>query len=333
VDKAPQPLVESQQTPVEPPSASSGGVPDWFKTLIPFKAGGEIPIEASHPPVEPQASGVDATPDWLKPLTQAENVGHPDVIPEPAPVETPSVESEPGSIPAGISSGNEEASPDLLTGISARSDAAALTAKAVEQPVTNQPVSELSDPPELADQAPLKPPIPNAGTSSETFQPTGEVKPLNINDDAFSWLESLAAKQGAKPEELLTNPEERSGETPDSLRQPGKKSADSPVPATQEPVLTHDVTNPLKTLSGFETAPFLKTDQTKHEDMNNKDKKPSSEPPVEIIAQPGNQPDNGEDDTMAWLEKMAADQGTKQEEPLVGPVADLGTTPGWIQKL
>ncbi len=34
------------------------------------------------------------------------------------------------------------------------------------------------------------------------------------DDDAFSWLESLAAKQGAKPEELLTKPEDRAENAP-----------------------------------------------------------------------------------------------------------------------
>jgi hypothetical protein len=54
---------------------------------------------------------------------------------------------------------------------------------------------------------------------AESTQPaadTGVVTPAQAmsDDDAFSWLESLAAKQGAKPEELLTRPEDRAESAP-----------------------------------------------------------------------------------------------------------------------
>lgn len=44
---------------------------------------------------------------------------------------------------------------------------------------------------------------------------SGTSQRLSIDDAALGWLESLAAKQGAKPEELLTKPEDRPTEAPD----------------------------------------------------------------------------------------------------------------------
>jgi tetratricopeptide (TPR) repeat protein len=52
----------------------------------------------------------------------------------------------------------------------------------------------------------------------------GEVTPEDVaqmsEDDAFAWLESLAAKQGVDPNQLLTRPEEPSETTPEWLSQP-----------------------------------------------------------------------------------------------------------------
>jgi hypothetical protein len=185
---------------------------------------------------------------------------------------------------------------------------------------------------EPAAQVPVKPPVSPASTSADTFQPTGEVKPLNIGDDAFSWLESLAAKQGAKPEELLTKPNERSGEMPDWLRQPADKAADAPVPPAQEPIRTPPETLPLKPLPWFD-AQASKPAHPMNETVPANDETPSPVPPVEPTAQPANPAAGGEDDTMAWLEQMASDKDTKPEEPLPSPAKDVGTTPEWIQKV
>ncbi len=170
-----------------------------------------------------------------------------------------------------------------------------MAAKATEQAVTAEPpVSGIPVPPEPVDQTPVKSPASTAGTGGETFQPTGEVKPLNIEDDALGWLESLAAKQGARPEELLTNPQTRSAEMPDWLRQPGEEPVD---------------------VSGSEKQESL-----------------PAELPEETPAQPVDQPVSGGDDTMAWLDELAADQGAKPDIPLVSPIDDQGTLPDWIQE-
>jgi hypothetical protein len=369
--KALQQSAEPEQAPVEFSPASKGGVPDWFKSLTPAQPDmSEIPSEPPQTPVEPQTVGLDATPDWLKPLAPADSAGEvyteapqqpvaphaegeegipdwlksmaptetaavPQVVPESVLSEPSSAMAEPGSIPEETPPEKTEAFPDWLSGMGTRADAAALTAKAMEQPAVNEPpVPEVPVPPEPPAQTQVKPPISPASTSSASFQPTGEVKPLNIGDDAFSWLESLAAKQGAKPEELLTNPEERSGEMPDWLRQPEEKPADASVAAArEEPNRNPPETLPLEPLSWMNAAPASKPVQPVEGALPVKDEKPSPEPPLETAAQAAGQPVSGEDDTMAWLETLGGDQEIKPEEPLASPATKMETAADWVQNM
>jgi tetratricopeptide (TPR) repeat protein len=56
---------------------------------------------------------------------------------------------------------------------------------------------------------------------SSLNQETGQndqIGDLNDADEAFAWLESLAARQGANPDELVTNPTERGLEPPDWIK-------------------------------------------------------------------------------------------------------------------
>ena len=208
--------------------------PDWLNPLAPAKAEEEAPVVA-------KAENEEGIPDWLKSMAPVNSTAAPEGETEPAPVEPASVGTEPEPIPAEPSTLEAGVLPDWQSVGGSRADAAALTAKAMEQPAASEKpesILPLTEEPPL--QGPVQPSIPPARTPigrtvDEFFQPTGEVKPLNIGDDAFSWLESLAAKQGAKPEELLTNPEERSAEMPDWLRQTGEKPADVPEPPTSMP--------------------------------------------------------------------------------------------------
>ncbi len=338
------------QPPVEPAPAGSAGVPDWFKTLTPAKAVDEVPAEVPQSPVESQSVSVGATPDWLKPLAPTAESGdvhdeanqlpvepQPDNVSEPDPVEAASrKEPEAESIPVETSSAKADAFPDWLTGVGARADAAALTAQAMEQeqPADNQPsVSETPVSPETAAQVPAKPSVSPISTHPEAFQPTGEVKPLNIGDDAFSWLESLAAKQGAKPEELLTKPEDRSEEMPDWLRQPLEKPVDAPVPPAQAPAITPAETLSPEPLSRFDAPPVSKPAQPNDEALPVKDEISTPAAPAETTAQPANPPVGGDDKAMAWLEHTDADQEVNPQEPLPAPVMDDATTPDWIQEV
>jgi len=319
---------------VEPQPESAGGVPDWFKSLVPTAEFDDLHMEVPQTPVEPQHENEGGIPDLPGSIPPAEPTEVQDVAAEPAPTKPPSEEFEPGSSPVETPAPSAEAFPDWLTGVGTRADAAAISAKANQQPVTDeQPGSEIPVPTEPVAQQPVNPTIPAPSSSSESSQPTGDAKPLNIEDDAFSWLESLAAKQGARPEELLTNPQERSGEMPDWLRQHGEEPKDVTVPPAQEQIPSPSEPLPLEPLSWFNAAPVSKPAQGIEEAFPSEDEKPLSELPAETSEQPADQPIGNGDDTLAWLEKLGAEQEPKTEEPEVSAISDLGTTPDWIQKV
>jgi len=63
-------------------------------------------------------------------------------------------------------------------------------------------------------------------------------------DEALAWLESLAAKQGAKSEELLTTPEERSEDVPEWVQEAARQEDSAPKaeePAQPEPPTAESV--------------------------------------------------------------------------------------------
>jgi hypothetical protein len=53
-------------------------------------------------------------------------------------------------------------------------------------------------------------------------------------DDAIAWLESLAAKHGAKPEELVTDPDARKETAPDWVQKAAEATSAAQVPAEAE---------------------------------------------------------------------------------------------------
>ena len=296
--------------PAEP--IAKADIPDWLKSMAPAETAEEADTESEEPLGPPSASG-EGIPDWLMSGTPAEAAGTSTAAPEPA-GETPPITSKPEPTPAETPSTEGRAIPDWLTDMGAGA-AAGSAADALEQP----PVEEMPArpvPSQPVDKKTTKPKASAAGADDTPFQPTGEVKPLNIEDDAFSWLESLAAKQGAKPEELLTKPQERSDEMPDWLHQSGEQPLESPVPPAQEPVRTPNDTLPLEPPRFAEASTST----------------PAHAIDEALPAEGTTQPVSGEDDTMAWLEQLAADQGTKSEEPLTKPEDSSGTTPALVQK-
>ena len=116
----------------------------------------------------------------------------------------------------------------------------------LEQPLTEEiPTPTQPEPPQPIILEPTEPQGTETRWADEDvpFQPTGESKPLKIEDDAMAWLESLASKQGAKEEELLTKPSDRTDEMPDWLRSTNEPAV-TPVPL--EPVPAVDETLPLE---------------------------------------------------------------------------------------
>ena len=145
----------------------------------------------------------------------------------------------------------------------------------------------------------------------------GTAQPNKIEDDTSAWLESLAAKQGAKEEELVTKPETPLVEMPDWLRTAGEKPSTSVTP---EPSPEPKETLPLEPLSppAGEVAA--------HEPALSEELPPPSSPGEGTA-----QPDKIEDDAMAWLESLAAKQGAKEEELLTKPENRSEEMPEWLR--
>lgn len=146
----------------------AGDVPDWLK------AEGESSDEVS--PAQ-SAEPISDVPDWLKGVSD---------VPQPEP--TPSTEE----------------SPDWLSSLGAMSA------------VTSEPQSEepIIEPGNIPDWLKSSEPANEPSASVETLGST-----MQEQDDAVAWLESLAAKHGAKPEELVTDPQKRSETPPEWVAQ------------------------------------------------------------------------------------------------------------------
>ncbi len=344
----------NESIPVEPPTtmpeaipAAEGDVPDWLRSLEPEGTDAAVPEPGE--PVSAEFMLADEAqpieqgdlPDWLKSMAPAAGVAS-DVNELAAPVAQPAEEA---AFPDWLSQtpSEEKSEPELsdtqptpmiLSGFQAKPDAVEpvipdwLASHPEEKPLA-EPIEaeQIEEPPAPAEPVAQEPAAPSSRTNisdSQPFQPTGEVKPLGIGDDAMGWLESLAAKQGANPEELLTKPQERSDEMPDWL-QPGAETPPKAEPP--KPHRTPAETLPLEMPAMWaEFAPKTPA-PTAEVAVPQPEVPPVVEPIVEPVDEPENvpvevptsevppvQPVTIEDDTMAWLEGLAAKQGANAEE-------------------
>jgi hypothetical protein len=156
--------------------------------------------------------------------------------------------------------------------------------------------------------------------------PTETVKPLGIEDDTMAWLEGLAAKQGAKPEELLTKPEDRSEEMPEWLKKTAEENpaVDTGLPASpvlpelaggsleQEfPEAEKKGTVPLPDLQAYfnQTAP----------------------PAPRAVTPEGQTAAPGELDGMEWLDELAEDKPVQAAGTEGNLGEELDAMPDWLR--
>lgn len=193
--------VETFETPEEsqPEPATSDDAPDWLKSLGSLD---DQPVESHNEPEIEPAQPADI-PDWLK---GAEPASEPDAA--------PAVES------LGASAQEQDDAVAWLESLAAKHGAKP------EELVTD-PAKRSETPPEWVSQAqhlgsgaPSQPNVQDLGASAQE------------QDDAVAWLESLAAKHGAKPEELVTDPTKRSETPPEWVQQAqaiGETHAEEPI--------------------------------------------------------------------------------------------------------
>jgi hypothetical protein len=265
---------------------------------------------------------LEEEPDWVK-QAKGTDLGQP---PAPA-VQPPIAQPQPAADLEGLGKSEEE-----------RDDSFAwLESLAAKQGATEglltKPEDRLEEEPEwvrqaksLKDQPQEIPPVQAPQAPAEEIpvaepEPTASLEDLGKSeeerDDAFAWLESLAAKQGAT-EGLLTKPEERLEEEPDWVKQAKDVSAEK-LSAPEQRSSIEDTAAWLRGLDEEDTA-------ASPEPVSSKDDtamwfKNREEPQKEAAAEPV-QPTQPED-LPAWMQGIEEDRASETKFNI--PVADIGS--------
>ncbi|MBK9780902.1 MAG: tetratricopeptide repeat protein [Anaerolineales bacterium] len=271
-----------------------GDTPDWLKNASEPAAPIVPSIETSRS--QPLETSSDV-PDWLKGL------------------DTPAAEAAP----------ENGDTPDWLAGLGGMTAVAAVSAS---EDLTAAESTNLPD--WLQASEPQK---ESPAASVETLGASAQEQ-----DDAVAWLESLAAKHGAKPEELVTDPNKRSETPPEWVAQAqnvGAQAAPSVETLGASAQEQDDAVAWLESLAAKHGAKpeELVTDPNKR-----------SETPPEWVAQAQNVGAQAaapsvenlgasaqeQDDAVAWLESLAAKHGAKPEELVTDPNKRSETPPEWV---
>ncbi len=237
----------------------------------------------------------------------------------------------------------------------------------------------------IIDTAPNKPKAPTQGTSAPAIEtaPAGGPEPALASAEttatvsepaladldgeaALRWLEGLAAQQGAKPEELLTAPEDRTLEAPEWVAAEQAAAAQEPAPATVYTEVSVDAVTPANVpvaepaAAIAEVAPAAivpeaavveiapgspPTSATAVAEVVAPEKAPEIEPAAEPVgttspvaemaaaenlAAPALAADADTEAALRWLEGLAAQQGAKPEELLTLPEDRTLEAPTWV---
>ncbi|MCE9646155.1 MAG: tetratricopeptide repeat protein [Chloroflexi bacterium] len=260
----------SQQSQTQPEPVQSGNAPDWLRGL--------------EDPAISESMTPGNAPDWLNGLDDRSQT----IEPEPA---------QPAKLPDWLSSleGNTPSQPaasvqDLGTSAHEQDDAVAwlesLAAKHGAKPeeLVTDPNKRSDIPPDWVSQA-QNLSLQGGGTSSVTPSVDSLGSSAQEQDDAVAWLESLAAKHGAKPEELVTDPNKRFETPPEWVSQAQTLGQQEPAVQTPAPNADH----------------------------------------LGSTAQE-------QDDAVAWLESLAAKHGAKPEELVTDPSKRFETPPEWVSQ-
>jgi len=301
-----QPAEESPEPePLAPaPAEAPGTIPEWMRSAGWQESTGavqETPAESGQvPPAEPIAAA--EMPDWLKSMAPPEVTGAAAPAAEEA---VPTFPSEP--------QGGEVFSADIPEWLEKPEEKPEGPAVPAEEksalPAFEAPPLERTPAPTTS--------APSVNPFSGTEQPSAEDQ-----DAALAWLEGLAAKQGAKEEELLTKPGERNEAMPDWVRQPGGPPAESQA---EQPSVASQIEEPSQPQVPVPPTPAPSVESPATiQPQEPVDEIPSVQGPV--------RPLSIEDDAMAWLENLAAKRGAKPEELLTKPEDRSETPPEWIQK-
>jgi tetratricopeptide (TPR) repeat protein len=360
------PVSSNSPEPLLNPPASEKSIPDWMSSASWQEAGAKTVEEPLESNVEPQSEPLAKAdiPDWLQSMAPQEVAGAEigDSNPESTNASLPGERdasdwlvklgaATPAEIPdpvpsSGPSQGKGEI-PDWIKEMS--NSASAGTVEAVTAGDLEQPKDKSA--PELMDSVSAPAPVESneipasmpAARSEEVSlgQPSGELTPLKIEDDAMAWLESLAAKQGAKEEELLTNPEDRSEEIPEWLLNSKEKppleslpDEAAAIPETQPLVPPTPIVGEGDSQESalHETLPLELPTQPAEGSAPDTTVVSEEPPPPAVPSESIPRPISVEDETKAWLDGLASKEDAKPMEVPVHTSGETNPTDDWIQK-
>ncbi|HSL46615.1 MAG TPA: tetratricopeptide repeat protein [Anaerolineales bacterium] len=363
--------------PSETPAQPVEDKPDWLKQL-------DAPEQAAASPQEEpdwlkgfgsETESTSAAPagdlDWLNQLGQTEGT-------EAKPVEPLSDEfdflNRPSEPFDAAPSAPAAETFDLLGESEAQSEGAAPSSSADDFDFLDPLGSPRSTTPATADEFDFLNELTQEGEQSapsatpESSSAASLGKSEEEQDDAFAWLESLAAKQGAT-EGLLTKPEERLEEEPDWVKQ--AKGVDVPPPPaeTAQPSVAEPAANieelgkseqeqddsfawleSLAAKQGATEGLLTKPEERLEEEpewvqqaktlSTQSPEVPPAQPPAEErppVAEPAagfeelGKSEQEQDDSFAWLESLAAKQGAS-EGLLTKPEERPEEEPEWVKQ-
>ncbi len=330
--------------PVDPLADTAPRKPRLPSAAAPIEAAPGMAFEAPAAageagPAEPEVEALDADEAmrWLEGLAAQQGANPEELLtaPEERPTETPAwiaaeqaqaaavqaepvAEDEPTAQPTPY---NEL--PDWLPETLPTPVVELAAAEAMVEPALLEPSLA-----ELAGPAPAG--LEDTGPSRAVRLPTSEMEPqpetpaqpgeAMSEDEALRWLESLAVRQGANPEELLTAPDERPTETPawivaEQATAAAAEAAFSELPA--EPELAD------QPMAETVRPDWLPADAVEPTPPATISVEPAEAAPADVAAL-------DEDQAMRWLEGLAAQQGANPEELLTAPDERPTETPAWI---
>ena len=319
--------MESGETEVESPAAD---LPNWLAPV-------DEVAPAQEFPVEPQE-----LPEWLRQVETEEPAAE---IEGEAPfISTLDLTQEPTAAPPASFAADGDL-PEWLRESTPAADATerhepiqdAFTPLEVPETPTIEPLSEVIPNPEsLAAED-----IAVNAAENENVQPAA----AEDMDEAFAWLESLAARQGAE-EGLLLNPEDRHSETPEWLQ-----SAESELPPAAETASISEeslefpqdipvsLESPVESVEEELPAASIAEEEVPAASIAEEELPAASivEPAASIVEPaasaaeiPAPAAADDMDSAFAWLESLAARQGA-EEGLLTNPQDQPVAMPDWLQ--
>ena len=292
----------SMQQSEEP--LAKADIPDWLKSMAPQEVSDEMELGSKPDSQGGSSSGEDEDSDWLSKLSAAAANA------KQEPSQSTGSSQDNGGLPDWLKQIGDRVSTGELGSETSRS----------EEPPINESIPEsiqpIPIPPEgsVTSETPVNSP---AAGEIESKPPADDSKPLNIEDDAVAWLESLAAKQGAKGDELVTKPEDQSAQVPEWLKEEaeqtpgvvdqGPTQAEAPLSALQPDPVDYEKTGGQETI---------------HDEV---------QPSQEVMEETA-KPIRTDAETQALVEGLDVEPGPKVDESQVNPVQQAETSPEWMDQ-